>query len=590
MGVSDEKSAAVYQALADDPDSELNQLRREVRRLQGELRSAQLAAAAQADEIIDVRKENEALEARLASERSRVRNTMAAAEALVTNLRRLESEELEEDELQEYPEDDVPTVHTIDDGAGARSHAGIAGAAGDGGRQPSPSPAAISADLAASGLENAGSRGLAVVREDAGAPSPANPASIVVHPARASGLFAAAFSPSQSPKASPVASPAASSSVIDARPPVADSEGLPAMSLASAAGVTNSHPHALTGPTAEEALPASAGHGDNFASLQSINLSFTCASAHEGDIMCAATTVDGQLVASGGDDRTVFLFDLGMRKPLGRLTESNRAVTSLAFEASGRVLAGGSYDGFLRFWRKAETGRRRGRWALSSVLPGHSARVSRVVYDATAPQDAPRLFSASADRTIKLTDCAVGKRPFVATSPSAALDMDIQGATTVISGHKDGGLRIWDVNDKGAAPAFSAKVHDRPVTTVCCLEDGFGVVTLGREGLLKLSDVRQLGETVREMDGGVKVVSDWHRATLYGRTVACGLGPSGTVAHWNVDSGKMLSRKIVATTAPAASGDVLELLKRNPGAVVQPLWTPRCLVLAHKTSQLSIWQ
>jgi WD40 repeat protein len=313
-----------------------------------------------------------------------------------------------------------------------------------------------------------------------------------------------------------------------------------------------------------------------------------CADAHEGDIFALCASEDGAMFASGGEDRTVRIFDAKLRKSAARLTELSRAVTALSFDRGGELLAVGSLDGSLRLYKSS---RRRARWTLDGVLPGHSGPVRRIVFEAAAPVDAPRLFSASTDRSIKLTDVAAGKRPFVANAPSAVLDMDVlPGIGAVVTGHKDGGLRVWSVKDGGGAMATAAKVHARSVTSVCCLEDGYGVLTLGRDGILKLSDVRQLGEAVREMEGGVKVVSDWHRATLLGRVATCGLGASGAVCHWNVDSGKPFARKLSAS-APAADGDVLGLLRgANPGGVIAPLWTPHGLVGAHSASQVSLWQ
>jgi WD40 repeat protein len=241
---------------------------------------------------------------------------------------------------------------------------------------------------------------------------------------------------------------------------------------------------------------------------------------------------------------------------------------------------------------------------MQSVLPIHTGPVRQVMFDQSSCGSALRLFSVSQDRSIKLTDLVAGvKRPFVVNSPSAVLDMDVQRSGIVVSGHKDGGLRLWSCRESSSAVAESSKAHARAITSVSCLDDGFGVVTLGRDDVLSLNDTRKLCETVREMDGGARTVSDWHKAKLAGRHVACGLGPSGTVAVWNVDSGKIVRKlappsashpnSIVETSSSGGAG-VLGLFATqrttDPGCGVVPVWMSKGgLVVAHKRNYISFW-
>lgn len=316
------------------------------------------------------------------------------------------------------------------------------------------------------------------------------------------------------------------------------------------------------------------------------SFSFSTADAHEGDIYALSCLPGSSIIASGGDDRVLRLYDCQSRKICGMLTECNRAVTTIDFEAEGHLLACGSHDGFLRFWRKGK--RRREKWALDVVLPGHNGAVRKVFFDRRSPTAAPRLFSAAADRTIKLTDITFGKRPFVASSSSAVFDMDFQEQSTVLlTGHRDGGIRMWSPRDGNRTIADAAKVHNRAVTSVCCLENGYGVITFGRDGVLKHLDIRSLGEVVRELDGSIQTVSDWHKASLLGRHVACGINMSGGVGIWNVDSGKLVRK--LCMPPPTTGGDVLELFQPPAGFVVVPLWTAGGLATAHKSKRISFW-
>lgn len=576
---------------AEDPNSELNILRRELRQLQATVRQSQLLTASQQDELIELRAEaaaavarEAALEARLAGERTRVQSTMAAAESLVASLRALEAAPpvgaTDDADADDGDAGEDGTRGGGNDGSGEQGDSGGGGGRVDDVTADEEPPLVVNSEYLVGGTD-VGGTGVSV-------PAASDISAALASDRRGEATEAPRVTAENASKIRCAAEDAASGGILVAGLPPCKSPTAPAAAVPVSGAVP---PLSLSTSSSQAAAAAASGAGFS-AALKETTLAYVCGDAHEGDLYALAAALDGGVVASGGDDRIVRVFETASRRVVGRLTESGRAVTALSFSGGGGLLAGGSFDGIIRLYARAVHGRRKGRWALQSVLPGHTSAVRRLIFDASATEDAPRMFSASGDRSIKLTDVSAGKRPFVATAPSAVLDMDIlPGSQTVVSGHKDGGLRVWSLQSGGEMPEVSAKAHARAVTSVCCLEDGYGVLTLGRDDVLKLSDMRLLGESVREMEGGVRVVSDWHRATLCGRVAACGLGPSGALAHWNVDSGKMYPRRLNAGAAPAGDGDVLRLLKsRNPGCVVLPLWTAHGLITAHKSRQLSFWQ
>ncbi len=74
---------------------------------------------------------------------------------------------------------------------------------------------------------------------------------------------------------------------------------------------------------------------------------------HQGLINCAALAPDDRLLASGGTDKTIRLWDLTTGKELAVLTGHDDVVRCLAFSPDGKLLASASTDKTVRLWDMA---------------------------------------------------------------------------------------------------------------------------------------------------------------------------------------------------------------------------------------------
>jgi WD40 repeat protein len=71
---------------------------------------------------------------------------------------------------------------------------------------------------------------------------------------------------------------------------------------------------------------------------------------HKGIIACAALSPDGKLLATGGFDKTIRLWDLAAGQEIAVLTGHENVVRCLAFAPDGRTLASASTDKTVRLW------------------------------------------------------------------------------------------------------------------------------------------------------------------------------------------------------------------------------------------------
>src|SRR5207253_2355504 len=65
---------------------------------------------------------------------------------------------------------------------------------------------------------------------------------------------------------------------------------------------------------------------------------------------CLAFSPDGRMLAVGGDDHKVRLYDLATGAQIRQFTGHDNEVHSLAFSADGKVLASGSFDTTALVW------------------------------------------------------------------------------------------------------------------------------------------------------------------------------------------------------------------------------------------------
>ena len=122
---------------------------------------------------------------------------------------------------------------------------------------------------------------------------------------------------------------------------------------------------------------------------------------HGGEARAVAFSPDGKVVASGGGDRIVRLWDAATGKELRSLSGHRKAVVRLAYSPDGKLLAAGDRDGEIVFWDPA-TGEELDRF--SRYDDGALNELRALAFSPNG-----KLLAAAHGYTIDLWDIATGK-------------------------------------------------------------------------------------------------------------------------------------------------------------------------------------
>jgi WD40 repeat protein len=88
----------------------------------------------------------------------------------------------------------------------------------------------------------------------------------------------------------------------------------------------------------------------------------------DGDYRCLAISPDGRLLAAGGQDGSVRIWDVPSRHELTRLPQGTGMVLGIAFTPDGKALVTGTIDGVVKVWEVARAQERAAfNWEIGAV-------------------------------------------------------------------------------------------------------------------------------------------------------------------------------------------------------------------------------
>ncbi|ALC46614.1 CG31033 [Drosophila busckii] len=248
--------------------------------------------------------------------------------------------------------------------------------------------------------------------------------------------------------------------------------------------------------------------------------------AHENESHAVRWSPVERMVATGGADRKVKLWDVGkgLTEPRAVLSGSSAGINSVDFDSTGAYILGTSNDYGARVWTVMDN-------RLRHTLTGHSGKVMAAKY----VQEPIKVVTGSHDRTLKIWDLrsiACIETKFAGSSCNDLCTTDSLGST-IISGHYDKKIRFWDIRTEKQADDV---LMPAKITSLDLSKDCNYLICSVRDDTIKLLDLRKNQVISTFANEHFKISCDFARATFNSSAVkiACG-SADGTIFIWNVN-------------------------------------------------------
>jgi WD40 repeat protein len=224
---------------------------------------------------------------------------------------------------------------------------------------------------------------------------------------------------------------------------------------------------------------------------------------HKGAITALAFSPDGSMVASGGSDREIRLWEVSGGKLQRTIAgDETGAISSLAFSADGTLLASAGADNAVKVW-EVKSGKK------NISLEGHNGPVNVVRFahkdSLTQAMLGTVLISGGADGTVRFWRISDGKELLkidAHAAPVRSLGCSTKGRD-LITGSDDKSIKIWKISVDIPLPASSERLHPKnaPVTvklrlleTYKGLNNSPNNVAVSRDGSRVASSTSEISE------------------------------------------------------------------------------------------------
>uniref|UniRef100_A0A3P9MZT5 Autophagy related 16 like 2 n=1 Tax=Poecilia reticulata TaxID=8081 RepID=A0A3P9MZT5_POERE len=275
--------------------------------------------------------------------------------------------------------------------------------------------------------------------------------------------------------------------------------------------------------------------------------------AHEQGINAVRFSFGSDLLATGGTDRVIKLWDVraGKAAPVG----------SADRPGSGRRILAASHNKSALLWKSKCV------FVGQVTLTGHSRKVTAARFTCVPHQ----VVTGSTDRTVRLWD--LNRAACVQQGEVASFCSDLVCSDSrIISGHFDCKIRVWDSRTVSCVQELPSQGR---VTSLDLSSDRRQLLSCCRDDCLQLLDLRWTNDRMCFRADGFKCGGDSTKAVISpdGCYLAAG-SADGAVYIWNVSTGGLEARlpdhSSITAVSWSLSGEHFVSVDRSRRAV---LWS-----------------
>ncbi len=271
-------------------------------------------------------------------------------------------------------------------------------------------------------------------------------------------------------------------------------------------------------------------------------------SGHTSEVWSVAFAPGDKVLASGGVDQVIKIWDVQAGKEQHQLSGHEAEVRCVAFGPNGQVLASSGNDGQVILW---DTRQRQ----VAGLVNQHSGDVRAVTFS----PDGTSIYSVGTDQIVLLSDPQTGDerqryKRYEAAIQCVACSPD---GTLLATGSDDHTVRLHDV-ETGDVRYVLAE-HTDGITQVAFSHDGERLASASWDGTVCIWDLSN-GNLILKLDEQTEAV----RSVQFnpnGKHIATG-GADYLIRFWDAETGKLVG------TLPGHNGAVTSVAYSSDGAIL----------------------
>jgi WD40 repeat protein len=209
-------------------------------------------------------------------------------------------------------------------------------------------------------------------------------------------------------------------------------------------------------------------------SLQELRADGSSLDSHQGFVNSVQFSPDGNILASGGADRRIRLWNIQTGRIIYTFDGHQEAITAMQFLPNGKILVSVGIDRTIRFWDLE-------RKQLLKTIDAHE----QAIHALAISRDGKIIITGSSDRTVRVRQLGSSSYDTLKGHQTAVLSVAISpDGKTLASGSIDGIMTLWDANTKQSIASIQA--HESAVRSIVFQPTGQAFITASWDRTIKI--------------------------------------------------------------------------------------------------------